>query len=92
MAIKDWTEVIHEDFPHPEKITRTMIEAAVLQGKGYSGCVRFATGRISTTEELEERREYCERKWRNCDSEERSIHSPEPKPSLLGYLRKALFG
>lgn len=88
MAIKDWKEVIHEDFPHPE-VTRHMLESAQRQGILYGGCVRFATGRISTSREIEERRKEAYQK----DEDEERSNTPEPKPtkpSLFDYLRNLI--
>ncbi len=56
MPVKDWVEVVDVDFPVVEQVTRHMVEAAAGQSLLMRGSVRLMTGRLSTSEELEERR------------------------------------
>ncbi|MBN1343290.1 MAG: hypothetical protein JXQ73_11455 [Phycisphaerae bacterium] len=56
MAVKNWVEVVEEKFPKVEKVSRQMVEAAARQSRLMRGSVRLMTGRLSTSEELEERR------------------------------------
>ncbi len=56
MSFNDWTEVVELDFPRVDRVTRRMVEAATRQSLLMRGSVRLMTGRLSTSEELEERR------------------------------------
>mgnify|MGYP000979125541 CR=1 FL=1 len=51
-----WVRVIDKDLRRVDKVTRTMVEAAGRQRHSMRGSVRLMTGRLSTSEELEERR------------------------------------
>ena len=55
MPIKKWREVIDLDFPKVDKVTPRMIEAARRNCNMLGGNVRLATGRISTSKDLDER-------------------------------------
>lgn len=57
MAVLDWTDAVKKKFPCPEKIDRDMVEVAGGQVLQMRGSVRMMTGRISTTDEIEYRRE-----------------------------------
>lgn len=76
MAIKDWRDVIYEDFPHPE-VTLEMIYST--RRPSLVGCSRLMTRRLSTSRELEERREDS----RNpLYEEERPSFQPSQEPPL----------
>ena len=54
--IEPWTKVVFKNWPEVDKVTRPMLESCYRQGRLLRGCVRMMTGRMSTTDELEERR------------------------------------
>lgn len=78
MALKRWDEVIFEDFPHPE-VTLKMIYPTVRPA--LFGCT---TRRMSTSRELEERRE---RAYGPLYEEER----PSFQPTQETTLRKRIY-
>ena len=55
--VKTWEQVVELDFPEVTAVTRKMVEAASRQTHILRGSVRLMTGRFSTSEELEERRQ-----------------------------------
>jgi hypothetical protein len=57
MAVEDWVKVVGVPFPKVERVTRQMVEAVAGQSLLTRGSVRLMTGRISTTDEIEQRRE-----------------------------------
>lgn len=60
MVIKNWEDVVEEDFPHPKEITKEMVEAARRQTRYTAYCgARIAMGRILTTKEIEDRRQHA---------------------------------
>jgi hypothetical protein len=52
----NWMNVVDKDFPKIKEVTKTMVLFASNQSLQIRGCVRLATGRISTTKNLEDRR------------------------------------
>lgn len=53
----DWVKYVSLGFPSPTRVDREMVEAAGGQSLLMRGSVRLMTGRISTTDEIEHRRE-----------------------------------
>lgn len=89
MALKRWDEVIFEDFPHPKEITKRMIAAARGHMRLYPGGARLCTGRISTTEDLEFRRE---RSRRPLYEKERPPFQPHVEPTLRARIYDYIAG
>jgi len=56
MPFSDWVYAVDRDFPEAKKVTQGMVEAASRQKHKMRGSVRLMTGRISTSDELAERR------------------------------------
>jgi hypothetical protein len=58
MAIENWEDVVHKDFPPRGEVTGSTIAMTTKWAKkGYStGSVRMDTGRFLTDEEMTERR------------------------------------
>ncbi len=52
---KDWTKVVDVDFPRID-ITKKMKARLLYQSLNLRGSVRLMVGKLSTTEEIEERR------------------------------------
>ncbi|MEK6952869.1 MAG: hypothetical protein AABX29_07690 [Nanoarchaeota archaeon] len=62
MKQSNWIDFVFEDFPCVGEVSRKMVEAATRQAPVYAqGGVRYCSGRISTSIELEERRRYAMR-------------------------------
>jgi len=61
MPVQKWDEVIEKKFPQVEQVDRKMLQAAARQSFLMRGSVRLMTGRLSTTEELDERRRQARR-------------------------------
>jgi len=57
MPVLDWVQAVSKKFPAPTQVDRQMLEAAAGQSLLIRGSVRLMTGRLSTTEEIEHRRE-----------------------------------
>jgi hypothetical protein len=55
-------DVMERDFPEVKEVTLEMQEALFRQGRLVRGSVRLMLGRLSTTEELEERRRVARNK------------------------------
>lgn len=57
MVVAKWYDAVLMKFPRVDEVTREMVEAATRQTELMAYCgVRLATGRLSTTEALENRR------------------------------------
>ena len=56
MPVKEWRDVVDKKFPRIEEVTLEMQEAAFRQVRLMRGSARLMLGRVSTTEEIEERR------------------------------------
>ena len=59
--MQEWTSVVEKPFPTAKKVTQRMIDAATAQGRKMRGSVRLMSGRLSTTDQLEERRRQARR-------------------------------
>lgn len=61
MPVESWAAVVGKAFPKVSSVTKLMVEAAARQSLLMRGSVRLMTGRLSTTEDLEERRRQAEK-------------------------------
>ena len=57
MPVLGWVKSVKEDFPVPDRVDREMVDAVGGQSLLMRGSVRLMTGRISTADEIERRRE-----------------------------------
>jgi len=57
MIEKDWTTVVETDFPKVEQVTKAMVFGARNQSLQMRGSVRLMTGKLTTSEALEQRRQ-----------------------------------
>lgn len=57
MIEKDWTTVVETDFPKVEQVTKSMVFGARNQNLQMRGSVRLMTGKLVTSEALEQRRQ-----------------------------------
>ena len=55
--LKDWREVINEDFPRIEVTEETIRNSVRMAQRGYRTDVRVAMGRVYTDKEYEARRQ-----------------------------------
>lgn len=54
MKLREWKDVITEDFPQIEEVTRRTIKySASMARRGYRASMRVATGRVHTDREYE---------------------------------------
>lgn len=67
MPIQDWVDAVNMHLPQVKEVTRGMVEAAVRQAQRYPCDVRLAMGKISTTEQLEERRRAAQQPFKFLD-------------------------
>lgn len=57
MIEKDWTKLVETDFPKVEQVTKNMVYGSRNQSLQMRGSVRLMTGKLSTSEAIEQRRQ-----------------------------------